>query len=617
MLSTMPDRSGSSPRSRTRLGAHRRRLLHSDDVTALPDPSSAPVWSRRRLIRSAGAGVAVAVTSPWWGMGTGLVTGAHAASVPAGAGAFVALPTARRLLDTRSQGPAIGVGAGGDRRLVIAGDSVPADATAAVLTVTGIARSSAGYVTIWPARASRPDVSNLNLDTPGIAVANLATVQLGAAGALDLHASAPTDLIVDLAGYYRPVDVPVRAGRYVGLSAPVRVLDTRTRGIKVPGGGTVDVILPASVPSEADAVVINLTAVDADGLGYLSCGPLGRATTDTSNLNLGRRGETRAAAAVVAVSRSGSRRGFTITSSVGCHVLVDVIGSYTGAQAEESADGLFVAVTPRRVLDTRRPDGEGRLWPGWTAEAPVPVAAGLSVGSAVVNVTAVNARSGGFLTVLAARQSDSGAPSVSHLNVDAKGQTASNHAISRVTRDAGVEVYSSSGAHVLVDLAGYFTGTPASARRSTRVNGDPPLADVPWLLELPTLGVRSWVYDGDGDTITDAGHSWHWPGTGYLGQRAHVALFAHRTEAGGPYRNIHRLRDGDPIVLNSLDDRRFTYRVVRRDITDDSASNIGAATRLVPGTTVSLIACSLANGLPTSLRYRLIVTAVLDEVVDG
>lgn len=563
--------------------------------------------------------MAFAASSPmWWdGLGGVGLGSASAAGVPQGAGAFVALGTARRLLDTRSQGTPIGTGAGGDRRLAISGISgVPADATAAVLTVTGIARQGGGYVTIWPAGAARPEVSNLNLETPGVAVANLATVRLGAQGALDLHASEPTDLIVDLAGYYRGVDGPVAAGRYVGLSSPTRVLDTRSRGFRVPGGSTVEVLVGDAVPADASAVVINLTAVDAAGMGFVSCGPLGRATTETSNLNLGRAGETRAAAAVVAVSGSGSRRGFAVTTSVACHLLVDVIGSYTGPGSGSSTDGLFVAVTPTRVLDTRRTGTTGRLWPGWTAESAMPAVAGVSAGSAVVNVTAVNARGPGFLTILAARQTGAGAPSVSHLNVDAKGQTASNHAITRVTRNSGVEVYSSGGGHVLVDLAGYFTGDPATARTSAKFNGDPPLAEVPWLLELPTLGVRSWVYDGDGDTITDAGHSWHWPGTGYLGQRAHVAMFAHRTEAGGPYRNIHRLRDGDPIVLNTGDDRRFTYRVVRRDITDDSAENIGAATRLVSGTTVSLIACSLANGLPTSLRYRLIVTASLDEVVE-
>jgi sortase (surface protein transpeptidase) len=132
-----------------------------------------------------------------------------------------------------------------------------------------------------------------------------------------------------------------------------------------------------------------------------------------------------------------------------------------------------------------------------------------------------------------------------------------------------------------------------------------------WLLEVPALGLRSRVLGGDANRITNAGHSWHWTGTGFLGQDAHVAAFAHRTSAGGPYRNTHFLSAGDQIILTAADSRQYTYEVVRRDLTNSRVDNILAATRFHPGTTFSLIACTRPDFTPTSTAWRILVTAQL------
>jgi sortase (surface protein transpeptidase) len=99
---------------------------------------------------------------------------------------------------------------------------------------------------------------------------------------------------------------------------------------------------------------------------------------------------------------------------------------------------------------------------------------------------------------------------------------------------------------------------------------------------VPAIGLRSRVLSGDANRITNAGHSWHWTGTGFLGQDAHVAAFAHRTTAGGPYRNIHFLGTGDQIILTAADSRQYTYEVVRRDLTNSRVDNILAADRVHP-----------------------------------
>jgi hypothetical protein len=55
----------------------------------------------------------------------------------------------------------------------------------------------------------------------------------------------------------------------------------------------------------------------------------------------------------------------------------------------------------------------------------------------------------------------------------------------------------------------------------------------------------------------------------------------------------------------------FTYEVVERHLTSDDRDEILAATRSLSTTSISLIACSRANFLPSSLAYRIIVNARL------
>jgi Sortase domain len=103
-------------------------------------------------------------------------------------------------------------------------------------------------------------------------------------------------------------------------------------------------------------------------------------------------------------------------------------------------------------------------------------------------------------------------------------------------------------------------------------------------------------------------HSWHWTGTGLVGQGANSVLFGRRTEHGGPYRNLHLLVGGDVIYIYTSDGRRYTYQVVASFITSKYSNEIMWATRKVGGEAVSLVACSKTSRLPTSLEHRLVVT---------
>jgi hypothetical protein len=329
----------------------------------------------------------------------------------------------------------------------------------------------------------------------------------------------------------------------------------------------------------------------------------------TSSLNVNRANETRAVAVIAPVTTVNGRRAVKVFALNPSHLIVDVSGYFTSpSTAFAQSRGLFVPVDPERILDTRDPGQIGRLWPGWHVEGLVPGAAATQASSIAVNVTGVDSRNPGFLTIYPAR---SPFPGTSNVNFGSPHMVVPNHAISSITATHGYEVFSSGGAHVLVDYLGYYLGDPALPKIAKPVNPPPPPAPPDWILTVPRIGLNSLVQAGDPEAITDSGRSWHWTGTGYMGQEAHVGIFAHRTEHGGPFRNLNLLSGGDQIFINTGDGREYLYEVVRRDLTDNQTDNLLDATRFQPGTTLSLIACSRPDFSATSLSFRIVVTAVL------
>jgi hypothetical protein len=589
------------------------------DAVTLDGPDTVGVLSehlgRRRFIAGvaavAGAGAVASAAMP-----------SIARALPAGASRYVPLPKQERFADTRNFAAyPYGMLGDGIRVQITGRNGIPANATAAVLTVTAVNLTATNYVSVYPTGGSRPEVSTLNMSYRGEVAANLATVQLGG-GSVDLFSFDRCDMIVDVAGYYEPVAGSVDAGRFEVLGEAIRVIDTRQTGRPGPGW-VVQVPLDGRIPANADSVVVNLTTTDTLGWGYFTCYPLDVGSPpDSSNLNVNGPGETRAAAAVVKIGSVGGTRGFNVFTYGGGHVIVDVAGYYTKAGSPSSQVGLFVPVFPQRILDTRQPGQMGRLWPRWVVTAGVPGAAGVEASAIVANVTAVDCRDAGYFTVLPA---GGALREVSNLNADRVGQTIPNHVVTKIST-RGVSVFAWAGAHVLIDLAGWFTGVPAVPTFSY-TNPTPPAAGPPWSVYIPNLRSRGGAYGflravlaGNSNTVVDRGNVWHWTGTGYMGQQAHVGLFAHRTEAGSPLYHQHELGVGDDIYVTVSDrpgDRRqFHYRVVRSDLTGAGSNEILDATRYHPGTTISLIACTKLNRLPTDLKYRLITTAVLVGVLE-
>jgi hypothetical protein len=492
---------------------------------------------------------------------------------------------------------------------------VPAGASAIVATVTSVNLSGGNWLTVVPTGADilgllnqNRLVSVLNMAGWGEATANLTQVKLGG-GSVDMFSKAPCEMILDVIGYYKPVAGAVREGRFIALDSARRAVDTRELFGYVGSGQTLPVDVSV-VPPDASSAVINLTVTESTGPSYFTVYPYTSTEVPfVSSLNVNSAGETRAAAVIAPVAtQPDGRRYIKVFVQNAAKVIVDVTGYFTSTTSAQSDIGLFVPVDPVRILDTREPGTIGKLWPGWFVEGLIPGDGSLIGAAAVVNLTGVEARGPGFLTMSAARVP---LPGTSNLNFTNAGQVVPNQAITPITQSFGYQVYSHSGAHVVVDYTGYYTGTPGIPRVAAPINPPPPPIGPTWILRVPKLGLTSQVRAGSSNPICNAGYSWHWTGTGYMGQEAHVASFAHRTSAGGPYRYIHELVGGDQFTLSTTDGRTYTYQVVDRFLTDSNTQHILDATRFIPGTTYSLIACTQPNFLPTSTSWRIVVTGVL------
>ncbi|WP_329382580.1 PKD domain-containing protein [Streptomyces sp. NBC_01351] len=180
-----------------------------------------------------------------------------------------------RLVDTRTEG--VAVAGGTTRRVHVAGVAgIPADVKAVAVNLTSTDATSNSFVVAYPDPANRPAVSNLNPE-PGKAKSNQAIVPVNPNGTITLYNhSGSAHLIVDAVGFYgqggKALFTPV---------VPQRLGDTRVTG-KLGAGATATV---AGVPAGAVGAVVNLTATESTGAGYLTAYGFGATRPDASSLN--------------------------------------------------------------------------------------------------------------------------------------------------------------------------------------------------------------------------------------------------------------------------------------------------------------------------------------------
>jgi LPXTG-site transpeptidase (sortase) family protein len=543
-----------------------------------------------------------------------LVTGLLVASgglqlPPASAGA---IPTSRyvaispaRLLDTRSGiGAATGkVGAGATLALAVAGvGGVPVGATAVVLNVTATGTNAGGYISVFPAGVATPTVSNLNADQAGQTLANLVTVPVGVGGKVNVFSSVGTHLIADVFGYYE-VAAASKAGRFVPL-APTRAYDSRGRS-RLASNGTLRVPLATWVPGDAVAVVLNVTVDQPSDRGFITVWAGGTPQPGTSNLNIDYPDQTVANQVIVPVTASG----IDVYSSAATDVIVDLAGYFSGTSAASASTGLFVPISPERLLDTRsggvlNPLGNGvRPLPGWTVEMPVIGRAAIPAGASAIamNTTLVDAGRPGYVTVYPAGVP---LPNSSNVNAMRRGHTIANHVVVPVT-SRGASLFSFGGGHMLADVSGYFTGDPMRVEVAPAAN-PAPRPTFPMKLTVPSIGVTTNVVEGIGLNGLEQ-NAGHWPGTALPGANGNVAIFGHRTSHTRPFRDLDRLRAGDDIVVES-NGLFYRYTVTQTVIASPSdADTIGKWTSTP---TISLVACHP----PGSVDFRIVVRAELAEI---
>ena len=396
---------------------------------------------------------------------------APSAVTPGTASTYVPV-TPKRLLDTRSGAGNVGAPAGkvgplGVVNLAIHGattaqGAVPANATAVVLNVTVANTTTATDVRVTPGGGTFA-ASSLNA-AAGQAVANLVTVAIGGNGAVALRNTGGTvDLIADIAGYY----VPAQAGLGFTALDPGRVLDTRSglgtsRPAKVGPGGVLELqvtgALPSTngrtitVPGDARAVVLNVTATAASSGTDVRLYPSGAAFPTVSNLNLPA-GQTAANLVTVAVGDAGKVRLRNANGNL--DLIADIAGYYSAGSTSQ-----FVPVAPTRFLDTR--SGVGAAPIRATDAAFVDLKAGGSrgvpagatavvlnlTGTAVTTTTDVRAFPTGTATV----------PTVSNLNLGREA-TRANLAIVKTGTEGRVRIRNAAGqVHLIADVSGYMIG---------------------------------------------------------------------------------------------------------------------------------------------------------------
>ncbi|MEP7048433.1 MAG: hypothetical protein ABI949_17205 [Ilumatobacteraceae bacterium] len=400
-------------------------------------------------------------------------TGAPTDKAPAtqeGSGHSTLIPVGPlRLLETRT-GPGLGTVDGGFNGIgllpadtvtelgVVGRAQMPEWARSVLLNVTVTGAVGPGYLTIYPCGTERPASSNLNY-TAGTTRAVAVVAQIGGNGAVCVYTQTPTQVIVDLTGFY-PFGASFDAIR------PSRLLDTRTGpesttvdgqflGIgRRPGLSTTEVKVTGrgTVPNDAAAVAVNVTAINPTLEGFVSVYPCGGPIPLASTLNF-------PAAAIVsnaAIVKVGAGGSICIFSNVETDLVVDVNG-YDAVQT------VAQFLEPTRVLETRpalttfdrlfetqvpRPnDSVLELQIGGRVGIPTAIRAVL------LNITVTNATGPGFITLYPCGGTR---PVASTLNYS-KGTTVANLAVATTTKDGKVCVYTQTAADLVVDLSGYHT----------------------------------------------------------------------------------------------------------------------------------------------------------------
>lgn len=398
--------------------------------------------------------------------GAGVLTmPALSAPLPGDTSLIHSLDAPVRLADTRSNnGPPIA--SGSFRCFTVTALGIPSDAAAVVLNVTAAAYPSLGWLTVFPAGQPVPQTSTVNFDTTEYAMANGTIARIGTSGQVCVQVGTPNGIagsahvILDATGYVTSngaTEMPM-------LGSPQRLVDTRAQGGAIASGQSRCFTMPsqqAGIPSDATAVILNVTAVGYLTQGWLTVYPNGQMVPPTSTVNFDPSEYAIANGAIMRLGDNGQ-----VCVSVGtpnnvpgsAQVILDATGYLTATGLAQVA----MLPAPVRLADTRAngagpvvANGAPRCFQVAHLDGIPATATGV-----LVNVTAVGYHTPGWLTVFPNGQL---LPATSTVNFDTSEYAIANGAIMRVgtNQQVCVSVGTPNGvagvAHVIIDAVGYLT----------------------------------------------------------------------------------------------------------------------------------------------------------------
>jgi hypothetical protein len=177
--------------------------------------------------------------------------------------------------------------------------------------------------------------------------------------------------------------------------------------------------------------------------------------------------------AILKLSQAGAATHLNIYTTSTTHLVADVVGYYARplALGALSSDLVYTPVTPCRIMDTRNPGadagmlnaGSTRSFMGWNGSYTVQggdntdcnLPFSTDNAALVLNFTAVNPSSGGYITAYPA---DAAKPLAATLNFGA-GEVKGNNAflkLNQTTNQVDFNVYSTASTHLVADVVGYY-----------------------------------------------------------------------------------------------------------------------------------------------------------------
>ncbi|MDA8379887.1 MAG: hypothetical protein M0020_03515, partial [Actinomycetota bacterium] len=260
----------------------------------------------------------------------------------AGTGLYNGL-SPKRICDTRASQPqnqctGHAPGEDGTMQVTVEGQGgVPNSGVAAVvLNVTAIGSQVPGYLTVYPYGTTPPSASNVNYQT-GEVVPNRVMVPLGKGGMIAIYSgNGDPNVAVDVSGWFTDSSNTSATGAlFTAAPTPIRICDTRASQLQNQCTGKAvnpAIILAVTapghggVPTDATAVVLNVTVANESADGYLTIFPGGSRLPVASDLNF----TPGDAVANMVVATLGTGGQFDAYVSAGrTDVIVDLVGWYS------------------------------------------------------------------------------------------------------------------------------------------------------------------------------------------------------------------------------------------------------------------------------------------------